>query len=367
MCPLPLRPRFGAYPPMFARMFETAGAGVRLRDRRRSIDGAPFPDPAALDGILITGSAAGVYDSHFTWMEPLRAFIRAAYAAKTPMLGICFGHQIMADALGGDVRKSEKGWGLGRHVYGVTNAPGVPRRRPAGARHRLLAPGPGDRAAGGGRGLPCLRLHARTPGSLYRNGAAISLQPHPEFDDDYTLALAELRRGKAPDDVDRHGPRLGRDAVAQPRGRGLPRRVPQRRASARRSAAISARSSASPRPVSLEVTMTSGCAAGRLAIAAVSRRSPPSSSRGDRLVGLGQHDLVAHRGLVELVHHREVVGLGAVPPIDQHVDAPQVRPAGEVFVDQLGPRLDLGLRRLRKAVARHVDDAQRSPRPPRRC
>ena len=38
-------------------------------------------------------------------------------------------------------------------------------------------------------------------GLAYRNGAAISLQPHPEFDDAYTLALAELRRGKAPDEV----------------------------------------------------------------------------------------------------------------------------------------------------------------------
>jgi len=36
---------------------------------------------------------------------------------------------------------------------------------------------------------------------MYRNGAAVSLQPHPEFEDDYTLALAELRRGKAPDAV----------------------------------------------------------------------------------------------------------------------------------------------------------------------
>ena len=38
-------------------------------------------------------------------------------------------------------------------------------------------------------------------GLAYRNGKAISLQPHPEFLDDYTLALAELRRGKAPDEV----------------------------------------------------------------------------------------------------------------------------------------------------------------------
>ena len=119
--PLALRPRFGAYSPMFSRMFEMAGQTFQY-ETVAIHDGAPFPDPAVLDGILITGSAAGVYDSHFTWMEPLRAFIRSAYAAKTPMLGICFGHQIMADALGGDVRKSEKGWGLGRHVYGVRSA-----------------------------------------------------------------------------------------------------------------------------------------------------------------------------------------------------------------------------------------------------
>ncbi len=69
-----------------------------------------LPDPARLEGVLITGSAAGVYDD-LPWLEPLRAFIRATYAARTPMLGICFGHQIMADALGGDVRKVGKGVG----------------------------------------------------------------------------------------------------------------------------------------------------------------------------------------------------------------------------------------------------------------
>ena len=50
-----------------------------------------------------------------------------------------------------------------------------------------------------------------------------------------------------------------------------------------------------------------------------------------RLVGLGQHHLVAHRRLVELVHHRQVIGLGAVPAIDQHIDAAQVGAAGEIL------------------------------------
>ena len=132
--------------------------------------------------------------------DALRAFIRGAYAANTPMLGICFGHQIMADALGGDVRKSEKGWGLGRHTYGLRQSPGfVATDLPALAiacshQDQVIVP-PAD--------AEVFLASEFTPnaGLVYRNGRAVSLQPHPEFEDDYTLALVELRRGKAPDTV----------------------------------------------------------------------------------------------------------------------------------------------------------------------
>jgi GMP synthase-like glutamine amidotransferase len=182
---------------MFERMF--AGAGFAFETVRLSA-GEPLPDPAGLEATLITGSAAGVYDTHYPWMEPLRAFIRGAYAARTPMLGICFGHQIMADALGGDVRKSDKGWGLGRHVYAVTTRPpalGGERGEFAIAcshQDQVLVP-PGE--------AETFLASDFTPhaGLSYRNGAALSLQPHPEFADEYTLALSEMRRGKAPDAV----------------------------------------------------------------------------------------------------------------------------------------------------------------------
>ncbi len=197
--PVPLRPRFGAYPPMFRRMFEAAGVSFDY-ETVPVLDGAPFPDPANLAGVIVTGSAAGVYDRHHAWIEPLRAFIRAAYAARTPMLGVCFGHQIMADALGGDVRKSEKGWGMGRHVYEV-------RRRPAllatAAETLAIACSHQDQVITPPAEADIFLASDFTPnaGLLYRNGAAVSLQPHPEFDDDYVVALAELRRGTAADDV----------------------------------------------------------------------------------------------------------------------------------------------------------------------
>lgn len=196
--PAALRPQFGAYPPMFERMFHEAGHAFDY-DTVAVFDGAAFPDPAALDGILITGSAAGVYDS-YAWLEPLRDFIRSAYAAETPMLGICFGHQIMADALGGDVRKSEKGWGLGRHTYEVRARPGfLATDLPAlsiacSHQDQVIVPPKEAETFLGSEFTP-------NAGLVYRNGKALSLQPHPEFLDDYTMALAELRRGKAPDAV----------------------------------------------------------------------------------------------------------------------------------------------------------------------
>jgi GMP synthase-like glutamine amidotransferase len=193
--PGPLRDRFGAYHLMFERMF--AGQGFAFETIKLS-EGQPLPDPAALDATLIMGSAAGVYDTHYEWMEPLRAFIRSAYAARTPMVGICFGHQIMADALGGDVRKSEKGWGLGRHVYAVKTRPAsiggdLPEFAIACSHQDQVIVPPAE--------AETFLASDFTPnaGLAYRSGAAISLQPHPEFEDDYTLALAELRRGKAPD------------------------------------------------------------------------------------------------------------------------------------------------------------------------
>jgi GMP synthase-like glutamine amidotransferase len=196
--PLPLRPQFGAYPPMFERMFVEAGQGYEY-EAIRVFDGAPFPAVDEVEAILITGSAAGVYEDH-AWLDPLRAFIRTAYAANTPMLGICFGHQIMADALGGEVRKSEKGWGLGRHTYTVKSRPDfLATELPAlsiACSHQdqvLVPPAEADVFLGS--------EFTPNAGLLYRNGKAISLQPHPEFADDYTLALAELRRGKALDEV----------------------------------------------------------------------------------------------------------------------------------------------------------------------
>ncbi|MDG9697780.1 gamma-glutamyl-gamma-aminobutyrate hydrolase family protein, partial [Streptomyces sp. DH17] len=111
------REQHGSFPDMFERM-------VRAEDPTATVEivsipnGDALPDPGKLEAVLITGAAAGVYDG-LDWIAPLEDFVRSAYANKTPMVGVCFGHQLIAQALGGTVRKSEKGWGIGRHVYQV--------------------------------------------------------------------------------------------------------------------------------------------------------------------------------------------------------------------------------------------------------
>lgn len=79
-----------------------------------------FPRHATeCDAYLITGSPKGVYD-HVGWIGQLGDFIRDSYTEGVKLVGICFGHQILAHALGGHAEKSQKGWGMGPNVVEVS-------------------------------------------------------------------------------------------------------------------------------------------------------------------------------------------------------------------------------------------------------
>jgi len=190
------RERHGSFPEMFQRMIGAADPSIDF-DVISVAAGEPLPDPGALQAILITGSPAGVYD-RLDWIAPLEDFVRAAYAGGTPMVGVCFGHQLMAQALGGAVRQSENGWGIGRHVYAIAPGNGVIE-----GERIALACSHQDQVIEPPRGATTFMSSDFTPhaGLLYANGAALSVQPHPEFSVDFALLCCELRQGKAPDDV----------------------------------------------------------------------------------------------------------------------------------------------------------------------
>ena len=190
------RERHGSFPQMFQRMISAADASIAF-DIVSVIAGEPLPDPNTLEAILITGSSAGVYDE-LDWIAPLENFVRRAHAGRIPTVGVCFGHQLMAQALGGIVRKSDKGWGIGRHVYDIMPGNGVIEGQhialACSHQDQVIEPPPGSRTFMSSDFTPYAGL-------LYANSTALSVQPHPEFSVGFAHVCCELREGKAPDDV----------------------------------------------------------------------------------------------------------------------------------------------------------------------
>lgn len=188
--PASLRPQFGTYPAMFRAMFDASGKDYTY-DVVRVLEGDEFPHLDDVEGVAITGSPAGVYEDH-AWLPPLRDFIRTVHAARIPMLGICFGHQIIADALGGVVKKSDKGWGIGRHSYSVVKRPDFMADAPDVL---AVACSHQDQVIEPPKGAEVILSTPFTPhaGLFYDTGRTLTFQPHPEFSEDYARALAVMR------------------------------------------------------------------------------------------------------------------------------------------------------------------------------
>ncbi len=190
------------YPSMFMSLLGAADRDLTFRTVH-VLDGEDLPAPDTCEAVLITGSPFGVYDST-PWMDPLRGFIRGVFAAKRPMIGVCFGHQVIADAMGGEVAKSDKGWGLGRHVYDVT----APEAWMAGAGPQVaLSVSHQDQVITPPIGARTLARSAHTDHAMlaYDTAPVMSLQGHPEFSDEFVAALYAARRGKTLSDAQVEG------------------------------------------------------------------------------------------------------------------------------------------------------------------
>ncbi|MFA3916077.1 type 1 glutamine amidotransferase [Ruegeria hyattellae] len=154
------------------------------------VDGVFPDDPGAADGWLISGSRHGAYEDH-NWIPPLEQLIRDIHDSGVPLVGICFGHQIIAQALGGTVEKYDGGWAIGPTDYAADDGTltlnawhqDQVTRRPDGA--RLTA------------------SNAFCENAMLTYGDRIwTIQAHPEFENDFIHDLMEARgRGVVPDPI----------------------------------------------------------------------------------------------------------------------------------------------------------------------
>jgi len=184
-----VRPEFvgisGDYEDMFRRLFADHEVEVVAYD---AVNGVLPADPSEADAWLTTGSRHSVNDDA-TWIRALEDFVREVAAAGVPFVGICFGHQLIAKALGGSVVRSDRGWGVGMQEVIVNQDLGL------GDSYRVLTSYQ-DQVSTVPPGGEILGWNEHCPVSVMGVGSTIlGIQGHPEFESEYSAALMESRRG----------------------------------------------------------------------------------------------------------------------------------------------------------------------------
>jgi GMP synthase-like glutamine amidotransferase len=214
------RPEFGDYPAMFTALLESAAAEKSAADNSAADNSAAdnsaadnsaatgealvldihtyrvaegeFPAGAdACDGYVITGSRHSVYDE-LPWIAELGEFLRQVLSADARVVGICFGHQLLAHFFGGRTEPAAEGWGVGVHEVQVVE----PRSwmQPPATQLRLLSSHK-DQVSQLPQGAELIAASDFCPLAGFVLGErAMTLQGHPEFSKSYAAALMNKRR-----------------------------------------------------------------------------------------------------------------------------------------------------------------------------
>ena len=187
-----LRDEFGNYVVMFKDLLNEGAEGRELDFRVYNVLDGEYPvDLDECDGYLITGSRASVYDDE-EWIHNLQDFVIQLHNAKKKLVGICFGHQLVAQALGGKTEAAEVGWGVGVHSSRVRESTDYmfPNEREIS-----LLVSHKDQVTELPDGAKLLASSDFCEHAMFQvDNHILTFQGHPEFAKGYSRGLMELRK-----------------------------------------------------------------------------------------------------------------------------------------------------------------------------
>ena len=192
-----LRGTFGDYDEMVVDAIKNVDSAIECKTFR--VFKGEFPDSVlTCDGWITTGSRSSANDNT-DWTHCFEAFVRRVFEADRPFVGICYGMQMMAKALGGTVASAPNGWSVGVTTSQI-HAREAWMDENIGATVNLLVSHK-EQVTKLPVGARCIASSEFCPNAIIGLGSSmIGFQGHPEFNTEYSRALMRLRRGVIPDE-----------------------------------------------------------------------------------------------------------------------------------------------------------------------
>ena len=193
--------QYGEYPDMFMALLASVDSALEFAVY--DVEGGEYPDNIdEVDAYLITGSKASVYDDE-PWIAQLMVFVRELHVRGKKLVGVCFGHQLVAQALGGLTEKSTKGWGVGLHTHRFEELPGW---HDGGDAAFDILVSHQDQVVTPAAGASVLARSAFCEAAVTQLGDHIlTFQGHPEFTAAYAGDLMTVRREILGDEIYERG------------------------------------------------------------------------------------------------------------------------------------------------------------------
>ena len=189
----PLAQRYSRVAAMFERLFAQAGYKGRI-DTFSARHGQYPVSFATYDAVLLTGSRADSFSDE-PWVVTLREQVARLLQDQHKLLGVCFGHQLIAHCLGAPVQRAPRGWRVGRQAYDWLGALEHLGLAPGQAAQVALLASHQDQVLALPPGATLLATQADCPVAAYALGDQVfCIQPHPEFTPEVSAFLLDKRR-----------------------------------------------------------------------------------------------------------------------------------------------------------------------------